>query len=800
MLPFSKELPYGPLWADGQTVLLHDPPARLRGLPPSRFALGALWQVTPVAVELMAASQLSSLAARLLEPLLSAPVGSVLAAHWLITRGHGITPWEAQLGPETSAWEQAKLEALRQGLPHHVRDRLHTLAATHTLLSLRVPVPHGKPEHLAEALAASYPAFSALCQHLEQAYGGLGMRPIRLSEGEVARALARYLHPTAQTPVVFDAGLPLARQIVRASPTLGPKGVCMGHDMQASVLSAIRYPPTLTVGALSSPRAERPGAHLLEPWTWSTQPVALSVAAAVLDPERLLDQVAAKQAFSLVQRDQRQQDEVTDASVAREDFAQAKADLLRHVPYVGLSTQLVLWHAPNQGLDLCLKAQLAAREIGLALHVEEMMAGELFLRSLPLAYDPDFPPERDMRRSEPVRSVYAGALLPFYGGYAGARRTHSSYVVNHRDEGITLDLFDAQPPHTLIVGRTRTGKSITTNWLMSDILARGGTVFILDRYGSYHGLAALYGGVVKRVSPTEPVCFGLMDGPLDADHRSAVVGVIAELFVAQGDPPLGATDIAYLTALVQGFGQHWHVERAGTTATLSDFLDHLEALQPAGGAGRFARRLGVVLSLYAGTGEYAAFLDGPNELVMGHGLSILDIDGLDDVSWLQTIITLLFFHRAEAYIQDPTHLGRRKLLVSDECWGMLKSAQAAEAINKYVRAYARFNAALVMITQNMTDLESLVGRVLINNSGRALMFKLLSDEARYVCNQLGMPAHMVEVIAALVGPDEYQHADMAEGIVCRPNDASGDGGLFRLVAPQAWLARVGQSRQHQGAS
>jgi hypothetical protein len=80
------------------------------------------------------------------------------------------------------------------------------------------------------------------------------------------------------------------------------------------------------------------------------------------------------------------------------------------------------------------------------------------------------------------------------------------------------------------------------------------------------------------------------------------------------------------------------------------------------------------------------------------------------------------------------------------------------------------------------------------------MFKLLSDEARYVCNQLGMPAHMVEVIASLVGPDEYQHADMAEGIVCRPNDAGGDGGLFRLVAPQAWLSRVGQSRQHQGAS
>ena len=121
MKPFSRELPYGPLWDDGQTILLHDPPARLRGAPPSRFALGALWRLTPMAVELADAQVLSAFAGRVLEPLRSAPVGSVLSGHMGITRGHAIAAWEHDRQEPLGEWEQLKLEAIRKGLPHHVR-------------------------------------------------------------------------------------------------------------------------------------------------------------------------------------------------------------------------------------------------------------------------------------------------------------------------------------------------------------------------------------------------------------------------------------------------------------------------------------------------------------------------------------------------------------------------------------------------------------------------------------------------------------------------------------------------------
>jgi len=204
-----------------------------------------------------------------------------------------------------------------------------------------------------------------------------------------------------------------------------------------------------------------------------------------------------------------------------------------------------------------------------------------------------------------------------------------------------------------------------------------------------------------------------------------------------------------------------------------------------------------VLSLYAGDGEYAGFVDGPNDLPMGAGLTVLDVEGLDEVAWLQNLLMLLFFHRAYRHIKDPAHLERCKLLVVDECWGMLRAEQSARAVEAYVRAFRRLNAALVLITQNVTDFESGVGRVIINNAGRVLLFKLQPEQARYACEQFGLLPHLAPVLSSLVNPDEYPDLDMSEGLFCRMNDTHGDGGRIRLIAPKAWLAGIGQSRQHR---
>ena len=795
MKPFSQELPYGPLWDDGETILLHEPPARLRGAPPSRFALGALWRLTPIAVELAGAETLTAFAARALEPLRSAPVGSVLSGHMRITRGRAIDAWERYREPPFNTWEQLKLDAIRSGLPHHARGMAHTLAEIDTLVALRMPIRQASASDIARALREQAPVFRALCASLETHYGGLRMAPRRLQGQAIVDALTYGLYP--ETPIThgLDESLPLSRQIVTASPELTPQRVRMGQEAEATVLSAIRYPAVLPVGALSSPRPPSPDAPLLAPWTWSDDPVVVSVLAACIDPHELLAYVERRQGFTLRQEDRRREDAVTDASVARGAFAQAAEALHLGEPFVDVSAHLVLWHAPGEGLGLQVAAQRAAREVGLALHAEDQMAGDIFLRALPLAYNPEFPKARDMARSEPVTNAYAGALMPVYGGYGGADRHHHSYAVNRRGEGVTLDVFDRMPPHAIICGQSGSGKSILANWLLSDCLDRGADVFVLDRYGSYNGLAERYGGLVKNVSPSSPIGLGLFDGPLDAEHRSVMVNAVAEIHLAQGDPPLGAAEIAALTAWVKAFSEDWQADRPGQMATLSDFLQHVKD-DADGESGAFARRLLSVLSLYAGDGEYASFVDGPNELPMGAGITVLDVEGLDEVKWLQNLLMLLFFHRAYRHIKDPTRQERRKLLVVDECWGMLRSAQSALAVEAYARAFRRLNASLIMITQNLTDFESAVGRVIINNAGRAFLFKLQPEQARCACEQFGLAPHLLPMLSSLVNPDEYPDLDMSEGLFCRLNEAHGDGGLIRLVAPKAWLARIGQSRQH----
>jgi type IV secretory pathway VirB4 component len=246
--------------------------------------------------------------------------------------------------------------------------------------------------------------------------------------------------------------------------------------------------------------------------------------------------------------------------------------------------------------------------------------------------------------------------------------------------------------------------------------------------------------------------------------------------------------------MVQDWARKW-LRQTARPARLSDFAAYLlQTTEPDWIA--FARRLALVLSMYYGDGPYAPFMDGENDLKLGRGLTVLDVAGLEQVPWLETIASLLFFHRADGFIKNPDYLDVHKLLISDECSFTLRSKQAADAIDKYVRAYARFNAGVVMITQNMTDLESRVGRVIINNAGRFILFKLLPAEAAFACEQLRMPPHIATLLGRLFSPDEYDQADCSEGFIFRPNDHAGDGGVFRLVAPPGFVQQLGTSRQH----
>lgn len=712
----------------------------------------------------------------------------------MITNATAIPAWEQSLGSAPDGIENDKVKAIRQGVVHHVAGRRHRLKHIVVSIGLRMPFD---PERAADDLTV----FQALTETIERYYGALGMAPVRLRGQGILNHLASSIHPFIHPSELrrLDESWPLRSQLLARSPLTGPDRVIMGPEaggMEARVFSALSYRPEIAVGALSSARVPTETSAGFQPWLISDHPLVISVKVEMVDQQALLVHMSKKQEFAVGQtRTAKGEDQtVTDASVLKNHFAQVVEDIHKGEFYTRTSTQAVLWSPVGQGAVEAEALRLAGRDVGVEFYQEDILAADMFLRSLPLGYNPGFPDEREMKRAFHVKAPYSGALLPLYGGYAGARRQHSSYLINSRGEGVTFDFFDFKPPHGLIIGRSRSGKSILMAWIVSNLLARLGSAFILDRYGSYNGLCDLYGGALHVVSPSEPVCFGLCDGALDIEHRSVITNTISELVIAQGDAPLSASDNAILTNLVQDWARKW-LSSTSRPARLSDFAAYLlQTTEPDWTA--FARRLALVLSMYYGDGQYAPFMDGENELHLGHGLTVLDVAGLENVPWLETIASILFFHRADVFIKNPEHLDIHKLLISDECSFTLRSEQAVDAIDKYVRAYARFNAGVVMITQNMTDLESKVGRVIINNAGRFILFKLLPAEAAFACQQLNMPAHIVDVMGRFFSPDEYDQVDCSEGLMFRPNDSAGDGGVFRLVAPPGFMQRLGTSRQH----
>src|SRR5687768_795489 len=170
---FHDELGYGPLRGD-DTLLLHEPPGRLKGRPPARFGRGALGRVQSYNAELGRGEVLATeVAPRCLEPLRLAPVGSVFECQMMITNATSIPAWEQSMVPTPGPLERDCLHAIRVGVAHHVAGHRHRLKHIAVSIGLRMPFD---PDRAADDLTV----FQALTESIERYYGALGMAPVRL--------------------------------------------------------------------------------------------------------------------------------------------------------------------------------------------------------------------------------------------------------------------------------------------------------------------------------------------------------------------------------------------------------------------------------------------------------------------------------------------------------------------------------------------------------------------------------------------------------------------------------------------
>ncbi len=255
--------------------------------------------------------------------------------------------------------------------------------------------------------------------------------------------------------------------------------------------------------------------------------------------------------------------------------------------------------------------------------------------------------------------------------------------------------------HTLILGRSGSGKSVLAAFLAAQARRAGARIVAFDyRQGLEMAVRAL-GGSYAAVKPGRPT--GLNPLWLETDERGQawLADWLAALLSREGRPlsPVQTnriTEVVRQNAEAPAHLRNWS-DLASLFASADDGGDLHERIQEWTEAGRYGW-------IFGSSRRDTFSLQGD---VMGFDLTGV----LDSESERERMAVLSYlFRRVERLIEDR----RPTLIVVDEAWKALDTSYFAERLSNWLVTARKQNAAVVMLTQYASQLErTRTGRTIV---------------------------------------------------------------------------------------
>ena len=815
--PFAALLPYGPVVGDPDdgVILLQEPNN------PRDAAVGCIWRVQPRNVGAIADEAVMQMAGVLQGLFRSLVPGTAIQVLMHMAPTDEVRRWSdfRKDAPDIYSLNEFQEASIREGLAHADGAKRWRLRNTTTLVTARLsaPVPDLRRQQRALSLFRSERtllrhmnrlAETVLAQVLEElaelrvlcesVLDMAGVRHQRLDCAGIHREISRLLQPWQRSCRCYDPEVPMreqllsvpARTTMQGAWVLGPDETdpTREHAWQARVMSLQQAPPRTFPGILSSLHAP-PDTEPFAPWeALPDMPLTLVTQVGVPDQADERAMLRQKRNFAYLQRNTALGEEDPEKVRLREDLDRIMKDTTSHILHTRV--HLVLWGRADRSMASTVSVLTqSARRLDLEFLPEDILGHQLFLQSLPLGLNLKYPRDRMLRRSRRISSLAAAHLLPLYGDYTGSETPVQLYI-NRRGEAVTCDLFDATTAaHTIVAGKSRSGKSFLVNHLIQQVLPLGSSVVILDRWASYDTTCEVYKGEYVEIDLDRPVCFNPFAGDLGSGHRTFLMALIDQMasgVSGQDAAGLGQIDKAVCSQALQAFAE-WHQEnRPGAEPLLRDFCDLLRH-PPFEDEGR-ASAIALRIAQYVGKGEYAGFVDGRNELRLSNSLAVFELAKLDKAKDLQSVLLLTLMYRLMQVVTDPAARQQRKYLILDEVWALLKHDSAAAFLEEAARALARFRCCAIFMSQQLSDFNSAAAQAIKNNSGNYLFLQQNPEEIGTVKELFNLSEQEARLLALV-----HKRETWGEGYLWQPEGA---GGVIRLV-PDPFLRWLASQKPHE---
>lgn len=390
-------------------------------------------------------------------------------------------------------------------------------------------------------------------------------------------------------------------------------------------------------------------------------------------------------------------------------------------------------------------AQLAL--MGCTPHHNTVDVPALFWGAIP-GNEADFPAEESFY-------TFLEPALCFFTAETNYRNSPSPFGIKMVDRitgvPIHVDLSDLPIKRGVITNRNKfilgpsgSGKSFFTNHMVRQYWEQGTHIVLVDTGNSYKGLCELIrsrtkggDGIYFTYTDDEPICFNPFyseNGNYDIEKRESIKTLILTLWKRDDEQPTRAEEVALSNAV-----NLYLAELRKDTSLVPSFNGFYEF---AGGDYRRLLRqknvrekdfdidgfLNVLEPFYRG-GEYDYLLNSDKQLdLLEKRFIVFELDNIRDNKTLLPVVTLIIM---ETFISKMRRLkGVRKMILIEECWKALTSANMAEYIRYLFKTVRKYFGEAVVVTQEVEDIISspIVKETIINNAD----CKILLDQRKYM--------------------------------------------------------------------
>ena len=292
-----------------------------------------------------------------------------------------------------------------------------------------------------------------------------------------------------------------------------------------------------------------------------------------------------------------------------------------------------------------------------------------------------------------------------------------------------------------------TGKPVhldISDHMVRQYYEQGAHVLLVDTGNSYQGLCSLIharthgeDGIYFTYEESDPIAFNpfyVEDGVFDIEKKESIKTLILTLWKRDDEPPTRAEEVALSNAV------NLFLEKIRTDSTVVpsfntfyEFIrdEYQEILKTKRTREKDFDVWGFlnVLEPYYKGGEYDFLLNSDRQLdLLGKRFIVFELDNIRDNKVLLPIVTIIIM---ETFISKMRKLkGIRKMILIEECWKALASANMSNYIRYLFKTVRKFFGEAVVVTQEVEDIISspIVKGTIINNSD----CKILLDQRKYV--------------------------------------------------------------------